>query len=388
MASTEFIPSFTSEAYVVHTAGAPITLEPIDYGALAPDEIVVSTSAVSVCASDLKAAAGNFYAYKPPVILGHESAGTVEQVGPNVHNLSPGDKVVLSYSSCHSCNNCLSGANPYCTSIAALNLTGEREDGSWAARSPTTGNPVRGHFFGQSSMGRRIVARANCAVRLPRDTPETELRMFAALGCGIQTGAGAIFNVANPKPNSSILIFGAGSVGLAAVLAAHLASPAALVIVDNSPQKLVSLPECITTALTGSVDSSTLSEEHLVERLKALTPGNLGFDYVLDCVGRGELVRIGHRSLKPRGMVITVGGSADVALQVTMGEHLTKGATYRGTHQGDSVPSISIPLLIDLWRRGRFPFDQFLTEYEFDQLDKALADLKEGKAVKPVLVNN
>ena len=135
-------------------------------------------------------------------------------------------------------------------------------------------------------------------------------------------------NVARPGPNSSICIFGAGSVGLAAALAARLTCPRRLVVVDNSSVKLGMLPGCVKSAVTDLVDSSGLGgEEELVERLRGLTEGGVGFDYVLDCVGRGALVKAGHLALRARGTLITVGGSPDMALQVTLSQHLMRGIT-------------------------------------------------------------
>ncbi|KAK0725107.1 chaperonin 10-like protein [Lasiosphaeris hirsuta] len=386
--ATRLSHGFQSEAYTVHTANGPITLSAVTYGPIAPDELILETAAVSVCATDLKAAAGKFYS-GPPMILGHECAGTVLEVGTAARaRFAPGDKVVLSYASCRSeCPECVVGANAYCRELIGLNFSGCRTDGSTAAVD-AQGEGLRGHFFGQSSMGRRIVARADCAVKVVSETTAEEMRLFASLGCGFQTGTGAVFNVAKPPPNSSICIFGAGSVGLAACLAAKLTAPARLVVVDNSTAKLAMLPECIREAVTHVVDSSDLTDEgQLVERLKELTPGGLGFDYALDCVGRGDLVKAGHLALRARGTVISVGGSPDVALQVTLSQHLVRGITHRGTHQGDSVPSVSIPLMIDLWRQGKFPFDKLLTLYEFGELHRAIQDVKDGNVVKPVLVN-
>ncbi|KAK0610163.1 chaperonin 10-like protein [Bombardia bombarda] len=378
---------FTSPAYVVYHPGGPITLEPVAYGPIQPDEIVLSTAAVSVCASDLKVAAGKFYC-QPPMILGHECAGTVLAVGSLVRDLALGDRVILSYDSCKNntpalekCTACAEGLNPYCRDMMALNMTGYRRDGSVAAGSITTlngdgegkGVQLKGHLFGQSSMGRTI------------------LRLFASLGCGIQTGAGAVLNVARPKINSSICIFGAGSVGLSALMAAKLTSPSLLVVVDNSAAKLDMLPVVFKEGEVKLVDSSRIEggETGLVERLKGMTGDGLGFDFVLDCVGRSEIIRVGHLTLRGRGMIVTVGGGGDAALGgVTMGQHLTRGITFRGTHQGDCLPWISLPLLIDLWRQGKFPFDKLLTFYKFEELHEAIQDLKDGKIIKPVLIND
>jgi aryl-alcohol dehydrogenase len=308
---------------------------------IAADEILLDTAAFSVCATDVKAASGAFAYCAPPLILGHECAGTVVEVGSSVVGLAVGDKVVLSYASCGTCQMCDGNGDAYCVELRRLNFDG-RVVG--AVKGEGGEVKVKGLFFGQSSMGRRIVARAMSAVKLPPETSSREMCLFAALGCGIQTGAGAIFNVARPGPGSSVCIFGAGSVGLAACLAAKLSGPARLVLVDKSAKKLSMLPACVREAATDLVDSSAFaagreSEEQLIERLKKLTPGEHGFDYVLDCVGRGDLVKVGHLALKARGTLITVGGSLDI-MQVTLSQHLVKGVTYRGTHQGDSVPRV------------------------------------------------
>ncbi|KXX79317.1 Geraniol dehydrogenase [Madurella mycetomatis] len=411
---------FTSEAYIAPSPTSPITFASIRYGPIRPDEIVLDTAAFSVCATDVKVASGAFAYCKPPLILGHECAGTVVEVGVDVADLRVGDKVVLSYASCGGCEMCVAGENAYCYELVRLNfegrVVGTVVDGDCARGAADGGGDgngggglsegegncavgeqklagIKGLFFGQSCMGRRIVARACSAVKLSPETSEQQMCLYAALGCGIQTGVGAILNVAKPDSSSAVCIFGAGSVGLAACLAARLSLPAKLVLVDKSPEKLAMLPACVKAAATDLVDSSGFAtgregEERLVKRLKDLTAGGRGFDYVLDCVGRGDLVKIGHLALRAKGTIITVGGSPDMALQVTSSQHLVRGITYRGTHQGDSVPRVSIPFMIDLWKQGKFPFDELLTFYSFDELDIALRDLRAGCVIKPVVLSN
>lgn len=200
----------TSDAYVVRTNGGPIQIENVSYDNIGDQEILVENVAFSVCASDIKAAQGKFY-LKPPMILGHESAGkggynkapcsrvcmyfthasrtAVKEVGRSVRTVKPGDRVILSYSHCKACPRCLHGHAPYCDEIRNLNFSGLRSDGSYAA-TDSDGNPIKSFFFGQSSMGRFSLAHENCAVKV--DATDEELSKFAALGCGIQTGAGAI----------------------------------------------------------------------------------------------------------------------------------------------------------------------------------------------------
>ena len=199
--------SFTTEGFVVHEAGGPIKLEPIYYKSLGEGEILVDAVAVSICQTDLKAAKGEFL-LKPPIILGHESAGfgmfippsswppvrltvsrAVRGVGSAVKSVKAGDAVVLSYASCANCLRCLSGRNAYCDSLEELNYSGRRLDGTVAA-TDESGRPLHSHFFGQSSMCRLVLAHEMNAVKV--DATREELQKFAALGCGIQTGAGAI----------------------------------------------------------------------------------------------------------------------------------------------------------------------------------------------------
>ncbi|KAI9688679.1 MAG: hypothetical protein M1822_001036 [Bathelium mastoideum] len=369
--------SYSSEAYVVKEPSGPITLETVQYDVVGKQEILVETVAFSMCASDLKAAEGIFH-LRPPMILGHESAGIVREVGSAVTHLRPGDKVVLSYGHCQKCRYCLRGESPYCEKVAALNFSGQRGDGSVAARD-AEGKPISNFFFSQSSMGRIILAHQSCAVKL--ECTSQELQIFAALGCGIQTGAGTVFNVCKPPPLSSFAIFGAGAVGLAAAMAAKLTSPAHIVFIDNNSNKLNMIPKGVAT---GTLNSSGLQEDELAEQLKNMTNGT-GFDFAIDCVGLAQLVNAGHKALAPRGMVVTVGGPPTTA-SISIAAQLTGGRMYRGTHQGDSVPSISIPRMIDLWRQGQFPFDKLLTFYKFDELEKAVLDLKQGKIFKPVFL--
>ncbi|KAI9698584.1 MAG: hypothetical protein M1820_007383 [Bogoriella megaspora] len=178
---------------------------------------------------------------------------------------------------------------------------------------------------------------------------------------------------------STIAIFGTGSVGLAAAFAAKLTSPSHLIIIDNAEAKLKILPEGL---FTSSLNSAGLEEAEIAKKLRAITNGQ-GFDFVIDCVGIAQLVNAGHQALASRGMVVTVGGSHDSA-NINISKQLVGGCMYRGTHQGDCVPTTSIPKMIDLWRQGKFPFDTLLTSYEFHELHRGLEELQRGRTIKPL----
>ena len=185
----------TTEAYVARPDHV-LALEQVTYAAPGRDEVLVDIVAAGVCHSDLKAAAGTFH-LKPPLILGHEGAGYVREVGPGVRLVAPGDAVVLAYASCGACRRCVAGNAAYCDELFGLNFTGKRTEGGEGVVRDARGREVAGLFFGQSSMSRIALVRERCCVRvtpLLREGQEgrEELRRFACLGCGVQTGAGSI----------------------------------------------------------------------------------------------------------------------------------------------------------------------------------------------------
>lgn len=395
--------SVTSQSYVVRSAGGPITLETVHYDHIGDREMLVEMVAVSVCASDVKAAEGHFFT-QPPMILGHEGAGIVRQIGARVSAFRPGDKVILHYSSCGKCAMCSSGQNPYCDSMVELNFGGERghvtdsenkqingvdvtdtttttTNGATSPHAATAedGTPLRSFFFGQSSMGRHALVRDTSAVKV--DATSDELKLFAALSCGIQTGAGAVLNVCKPSPGAGFAIFGAGAVGLAAALAAGLCAPAHVVIVDVSQDKLDTIPEGFATH---TICSAGKKKGVVAAEIKELTGG--GVDFAIDCAGFGTVIVEGCAALKPRGMVIGVGGGAAEA-PLVISDMLIGGLNYRGTHQGDAVSNNFIPYLIKLWRSGKFPFDKLVRYYKMEDLTQVLDDLKSAKVIKPVLIS-
>lgn len=376
----------TSQSYVVREAGGPITLETVHYDQVGAREMLVETVAVSVCASDVKAAEGHFFT-QPPMVLGHEGAGVVKQVGSKVSAFRPGDKVVLHYSSCGACAMCSSGQNPYCDSMGELNFSRERghfsgdeDDPSGVVCNGADGVPLRSFFFGQSSMGRHALVRDTSAVKV--DATREELRLFAALSCGVQTGAGAVINVCKPSPGSTFAIFGAGAVGMAAALAAGLSAPAQVIVVDTRQEKLDMIPSGFATS---TICSAGKKKGEVAAEIKARTDGK-GVNFAVDCAGLGSVVVEGASALKKRGMVVGVGGGAAEA-PLMVSEMLLGGFDYRGTHQGDAVPSNFIPYLIKLWRAGKFPFDELVHYYKMEELSQVLTDLKHSKVVKPILVS-
>lgn len=359
-------------AAVAYEDQKQLAIEELDLSGPGPDDILVRIAGCGLCHTDVKALAGGMGAPKP-IVLGHEGAGIVERVGQRVTGIQPGDHVVLTYDSCGTCHPCTSGSPAYCTQMTGLNFTDERfgEPGTFTKNS----NPIHGHFFGQSSFASYAVAKPRNAVVVRKDAP---LEILGVLGCGVQTGAGTVLNALQPGPGSSIAIFGVGPVGLSAVLGAAIRGCAQIVAVDVLPQRLEMARKLgATHAVLAGPDMNPASG------IRRNFPG--GVNYALDTTGQAETSQHAIAALAPKGcygfVTIPAGG-----LQIKMSTIFLQGLSVRGIVQGDSVPHAFIPQLVDLFLAGRFPFDRFLTRYDFSEINRAIADQAAGKVIKPVFM--
>ena len=206
-------------AAVIHEKDAPFSFEEVELDEPRPNEVLVRMVATGLCHTDLSVRAG-VIPFPLPGVVGHEGAGVVEAVGSEVQRVQPGDHVLASFTSCGYCSNCKAGHPAYCISFLPLNLLGGmRADGSHTIEQ--NDRPLNAHFFGQSSLARHALIDERSLVKVNNDAP---LEMLAPLGCGIQTGAGAVLKVLRPEPGSSLAVFGIGGVGLAAIMAANLSA--------------------------------------------------------------------------------------------------------------------------------------------------------------------
>ncbi|MEW6473407.1 MAG: NAD(P)-dependent alcohol dehydrogenase [Actinomycetota bacterium] len=361
------------QAAVVHEPAGPFSIEDVDLDDPRPGEVLVRVAAAGLCHTDLVTRDG---ALPPPLpaVLGHEGAGVVERVGPGVTKVVPGDRVVLTFASCGQCPNCRRGRSTACINFLARNFAGVRPDGS-----PTLtrdGGPVSGAYFGQSSFATYALATESNVVKVPADVP---LELLGPLGCGIQTGAGAVLNSLAAEAGSSIAIFGVGSVGMAALLGALVAGCTTIVAVDPNQERLNIAVEL---GATHTVDPN---KDNAVEAIGEATAG-FGADYSLECTGIPAVLRQAVDCLGVPGTCGVLGVApmgAEVNLDIFS---LLAGRTVRGIIEGDSVPDVFIPALINLWRQGRFPFDRLIRSYDFDQINEAAADSEKGIALKAVLL--
>ncbi|KAH7217114.1 hypothetical protein BKA60DRAFT_609067 [Fusarium oxysporum] len=369
------LPSFS---LIAPALDGSFELKEVYLDSLQPDEALIEIHASGVCHTDLSCASGKLPC-APNAVLGHEGGGVVLEIGANVTSVSPGDKVLLSFSSCGSCPGCKSDHPAYCYSFNDYNFGGKRPDGSAAMSIMKDGTkqPIYSTFFGQSSFAARTIVHRSSIVKVPQQTP---LDLFAPLGCGIQTGVGAVFNTLNVKPGTSIAIFGVGSVGLAAVMAAKARKASRIIAIDLQPERLELAKELGATDGVLGPD-----QEYIIKTIKNICPP-LGVDFAVDCTGVPSIIETMVASLGMRGRAATVGapgGNAHAKIDIM--SHLTYGKEYVGCSEGDSNPGVLIPELIEMHAKGLLPLEKLIAYYDIKDYEKAMADMKSGKVIKPVL---
>ncbi|AZG48814.1 NAD(P)-dependent alcohol dehydrogenase [Gordonia insulae] len=355
------------DAAVVTTPGGPFEVVPVHIDAPRAGEILVRMRAVGICHTDLGMKA-TWPERRMPQVFGHEGAGVVEAVGPGVTGLAPGQTVCLTFRSCGTCVQCADGHPAYCST--GLNTAG-RADGS-----PTLtrdGDPVFGGFFGQSSFATYAIAHADNAIAVPENLPP---HIAAPLGCGVQTGYGTITRVLRPAPDSTVTVYGAGSVGLCAVMAAVRAG-ARVVAVDPIESRR--------TLADGLGAIGTVDPTEVGDVAAAVTSCHgRGTDHAVDTTARQDVFAAAVAAAEPRGGIALVGIGRRLEFDVM--QVLYKGLTIRGVIEGDVVPGEIIPELAALYSAGELPIDNLIEVYPFADIERAAADSISGATVKPVLV--
>lgn len=310
-----------------------------------------------------------------PCVLGHEGSGIVEETGASVTDLKKGDAVVLSYRSCGECINCKRDEPSHCINIFPSNFSGVRSDGSTTLSQ--RGEPVHGLFFGQSSFAEYAIAHVSNTVKVPDDT-QVPLELLGPLGCGVQTGAGAVMNSLKPPAGSSLIVFGCGSVGIAAIMAAKVVDCRTIIAVDPLAKR-----RKISKQL-GATHSIDPTQQDPIAICHEITTH--GADYSLECTGLPSVFRQSVDALAVNGTCGLV-GAAPPGTEVTLDMNsIMFGRTVKGIIEGDSIPQQFIPELIRLYQQGSFPLDKLITTYPLDEIETAISDMEQGKTLKPVLI--
>jgi aryl-alcohol dehydrogenase len=359
-------------AAVVESAGAPFELGPAELGDVHADEVRVRMTASGICHTDLLIREGTFPT-PMPVVLGHEGAGVVEEVGSAVTGIAVGDRVALSYGWCGDCAACATGRPYHCAEFFPRNFLATRPDGTTALTR--NGEPLHSHFFGQSSFATGAIVNQHSVTKIADDVP---FEVVAPFGCGIQTGAGTVINALRPQAGSSIAVFGAGGVGLAAIMAAAICGCHPIIAVDVRSNRLDISREL------GATHAIDATQADPVEAIVEITGG--GVDASIEASGVPGVLRQSVDVLAPNSIAMLVGAPpAGTEEPIDTNALLSTGRILRGVVEGHSVPQVFIPQLIDLWRAGRFPIDRLIRTYDFDQINDAGEAALAGDVVKPVL---
>ncbi|MEZ0342009.1 NAD(P)-dependent alcohol dehydrogenase [Mycobacterium sp. pV006] len=351
-------------AAVLRGEQAPYTLEELELPDPGPGQILVRVVGAGHCHTDVVPRAGMGLG-TPPIVVGHEGAGVVEAVGTAVDSVSVGDHVVLSFDSCGRCRNCRQAQPAYCDTFMERNLGGPGVDGA-EQLTDSDGRPVAGQWFGQSSFATHAVV----------DDKSLPLELLGPLGCGIQTGAGAVLEALRVPPGTGIVVTGTGAVGLSAIMAAKVAGAGPIIAVDINAERLELAREL------GATDIIVSGDADLTEQIRAVAPA--GVDYGLDTTGLPAVIGPTLNALTQRGVLGLVGvQQGDLVIDPLA---LAVGRTLRGILEGDAVPQTFIPRLIALWQDGRFPFDKLIQTFDLTDINTVEQRALAGEIIKPVLL--
>jgi aryl-alcohol dehydrogenase len=365
-----------SKALVIYEKNGPFVLDEIELEAPRAGEVLVRIAAAGLCHTDLLAREkGEETAFNDiplPMVLGHEGSGVVAEVGPDVDYCSVGDHVVLSYNHCEVCAGCHSGVTSTCEEFVPLNFCGAQRGGG--TRLYKDGQPVS-TFFGQSSFAHYAITNSSNTIVIPKDVP---VELFGPFGCGIQTGAGAVFYKLHPIPGDSIAVFGCGSVGLSALLAAKACGCTTIIAVDVFDSKL-ELARTLGATHTVNVRGCDADRE-----IHKIIKG--GVNYAAETTGNGKVLSQSLNCLAPGGTTCVIGtGSREVTFDIDL---LRSERHVVGVIEGSLDPHIQIPRLIELYKHGFFPIEKFTAFYDMKDMDKALEATKNGTVIKAVIRMN
>jgi aryl-alcohol dehydrogenase len=358
------------KAAVAPEMGKPFQIEEVDLDEPRSNEVLVKIVGTGLCHTDLLFK--NHLPIPLPAVYGHEGAGIVEKIGGAVTAVKPGDPVVLSYNSCGKCNNCISGKPFYCQNFTALNYSGARADGTMPISKD--GMPVYGMFFGQSSLAEFSLTTERNVTKVPQDMP---VELLGPLGCGVQTGAGTVVNALKVAVGSSIAVFGTGAVGLSAVMMAKGVGCSCIIGVDIKTERLELAKTLGATHLVNSAEKDPVAE------IQAITGS--GVDYSIETTAVPSVYRKAMEALNFTGRCALLGAPPlGTEVKFDMNMFLTGRGTI-GVIEGEAVPQVFIPQLIELYKQGRFPFNKIIKFYDVKDINQAVADSEKGGTIKPVI---
>jgi NDMA-dependent alcohol dehydrogenase len=361
-------------AAVLHRENDVFRVEEVALEAPGPGEVRVRLHASGVCHRDWNTATGVIPS-PLPAVLGHEGAGVVEELGEGVTGLVEGDHVVLSWlPDCGTCFYCRSGRPNLCAAAMPFLLAGTLLGG--AIRLSQNGTPIHHYSFLSTFAEAAVVPAASC-VRIRRDVP---FEVAALVGCAVMTGIGAALIRAKVTAGSTVLVLGAGGVGLSVIQGCRLSGAAAIVAVDPVPSKRE-----LADAL-GATHVLDPAEEDPVTLVRELTDGR-GADFAFEAVGRPPLVAQAFDALRPGGTLVCIGIPAADAVVSLPGPRLVRDEKIvTGSLYGSCRPHLDMPMVLDLYAQGRLDLDRLVSRtYTLDQINEAFADMEAGEVARGVI---
>ena len=352
---------------VARAVKEPVTIETVLVPDPGPGEVVIRPQACGVCHTDLhyrEGAINNEF----PFLLGHEAAGIVEEVGPGVTNVAPGDFVIIAWRApCGTCRSCLRGRPWYC--FASRN----------AAQPMTLSDGTKlSAALGIGAFAEATLVAAGQAVKVD---PAANPAAAGLIGCGVMAGFGCVVNTAGAGRGDTVAVFGCGGVGDAAIAGARLSGARKIIAVDLDTRKLEWARDF------GATDVVNAREQDPVEAIKALTDGN-GVDIAVEAVGRPETFKQAFFSRDLAGILVQVGvPDPSMTIELPMIELFGRGGSIRPSWYGDCLPTRDFPRLIDLHLRGDLPLDRFVTEtIPLDGVEDAFHKMERGEVLRSVVV--
>lgn len=363
-----------TKAAVVYEHNKPVVVEELTLDDPKPHEVVIRMGATGVCHSDLSVVNGTIY-YDPPVVLGHEGAGVIERVGEGVTYVQPGDHVVLSFVSyCGQCRYCRANRPILCEGFTLR--PGRLLDDTCRFRNAAGREIPQMARIG--TMSEYIVAPE---INLVKIDPRYSLAHAALVGCGVATGVGAVINTAKVEPGSTVVIIGAGGVGLNAVQGAALAGAERIIVVDRVARKLELAKQF------GATDLVDAAAGNPVEAVRDLTQGKLA-DYAFEVIGNPATIGQAYEMTRKGGSVVVVGLTRpDATLGIPAQALAFSEKRILGCFYGSIVPRVDMPRFLQWHDEGKLKLDELITEtYRLDQINEAFADMEAGKNARGVIV--
>jgi S-(hydroxymethyl)glutathione dehydrogenase/alcohol dehydrogenase len=360
-------------AAVLDRIGGPLAIQTLEMGALQPHDVLVRVRATGLCHTDLEVIQGSLR-YPTPIVLGHEGAGVVEDVGRSVTRVTRGDRVVLSWNPhCGHCFYCERGLPILCEPFKQTEPKGHLLDG--ASRMTRNGEKVH-HFFTTSSFAEYTVVTESSAIPVPAEVP---FDRACIIGCGVMTGIGAVVRKARIAAGSLVAVVGCGAVGLNAIQGARLLNAGRIIAVDMSRERLA-----IAQRL-GATDAIIASQDDVAAQIRALTGGR-GADYVFEAAGNKGAFRLSVEAVRPGGEVVWL-GKIDVDEEVPfrwgtlMGEKRIVRSSY-----GDARPARDFPWIAREYLAGRVKLDELITRrIRLDDINDGFAAMARGEGIRSVI---